>query len=266
MLAPGGDSTRATIGIADGGNRLVQSGARDGEGDDGLVQPAEPRMRNADADLEDGGRCLALARDDRAHRIGLLCRRDRVRADEHPDQACDGVTEPVPGRSDRDQLGTQPGDEAHARRTIYRADARMTTNATPATRSARELRDERRGERAAVHQLGGAAHADAASRRRPRRRARRRPCTPSRRRACSRDARRPPPPRTRCCPMPGSLPRRAPRCGCARDPAPRPVRPARWCGAERGDGAPAPHPDAADPPARGPRRTRRSGDCRRSPP
>src|SRR4029077_10590372 len=110
---------------------LVQSGARDGEGDDGLAQPGEPRMRDPDAGLEHGGRCLVLTRDDRAHRIGLLCRRDRVRGDEHPDEACRGVTEPVQGWSDRDQLGTQPGDEAHARRMLYRSDARMTTNAPP---------------------------------------------------------------------------------------------------------------------------------------
>src|SRR5262249_48099308 len=105
------------------------------------------------------GRRLALACDDRVHGVVLLRRRNRVRVHEHRDEPGSSVTKAMPGRSDRDQVGTQPGDEAHARRLLYRPGGTMTTK--PRARgSAAEPGHERGGQRAAVDQLGRPGHPD----------------------------------------------------------------------------------------------------------
>src|SRR4029450_5989416 len=91
----------------------------------------------------------------------VLARRGHLTAiHEERDQTGDGLAQPPPGRRDCDQLGTEPGHEAHGRRLLYRSEGRMTMKRARSP-SVAEHRDERRREDTLIKEGRGGGTAGA---------------------------------------------------------------------------------------------------------
>src|SRR5438094_2845427 len=100
-------------GDGDGRDRLVEPGTRDRQRDDGLTKSGEPRMRHADADVEQRRRGLVLAGHDGAHGVVTHLGVERAGRDQAVDESRHRRPERAPWRRDVHQLGTETGEKAH---------------------------------------------------------------------------------------------------------------------------------------------------------